>query len=665
MNNLYHFVSNDGIPEQLAISGGRALIDMNGSARTYEYQYFITDHQGNTRLTFTTAPKSLEFPATFESENAANEEGMYSYIAEVRVPSTAADANSDGGNEVVRLNTAHAAAAAINIPVTVGDKLDMEVYAYYESGSDYSTTKGLLTFVRAVAGAFGGVNGGTPGEQAIYDRYYAAYNGGAAAMMGTTNSSVPAAYLNYILFDENGVSYQHGYVQISSNADGAHEKLDLTNILVTKNGIISVYLTNESIEGHVYFDDMKVTLHETNIVQENAYYPFGLPLDDNPFFYTFVPNRFLYQGKEWQTALALNLYDFHARQYDPALGRWWAMDPAGQFSSPYNGMGNNPVIMVDPDGEFVFTAILGPLGVVIDAALWGAVFNGGIYSASTVITGQAWDWGQFGSSVAKGAVAGAISGGVGLGVSSGLTSLGASSGTANFIGGFAGNFAAGSYANGGIPTNPAQLALLAGSSALSGAFYSNPLSSAKPSGGSPESGGVPNFGSDVIVLPPVQIKDLRLGNYPPWWGMTNLFMNPITRSTSLSGFYNGSYDRFVNFFSDNQTELRWRQGFDGEYYPYEHVNYVGGTAPVGGGGGIGNIGKGYQYTKSIGSKYHQYTKIVKAGKLSGQARAEYTKIFNNKGKLIRMFKDSYKIDGRFYHRAPYHPRILGQSRYIR
>jgi RHS repeat-associated protein len=97
---------------------------------------------------------------------------------------------------------------------------------------------------------------------------------------------------------------------------------------------------------------------------QDAYYPFGLPLDNNPFIATFVPNRFLYQGKEWQTALALNLYDFHARQYDPALGRWLAMDPQGQFASPYNGMGNNPVMMVDPDGELAWFVIPVIVGVV-------------------------------------------------------------------------------------------------------------------------------------------------------------------------------------------------------------------------------------------------------------------------------------------------------------
>jgi len=322
-------------------------------------------------------------------------------------------------------------------------------------------------------------------------------------------------------------------------------------------------------------------------------------------------------------------------------------------------MGNNPVMMVDPDGEIAFLAVA---AIVAKAAAIGAGIGGATYGISTAVTGQSWDWGDFGRSVALGAATGAISGGVGLGVSSGLSSIGVSSGTANFIGGFAGNFAAGSFANGGIPTDPTHLALLAGTSVIAGANYSNPLSSATPAA-DPASGGIPNFGSDVIVLPEVQIEALRLGNYPPWWEMTDLFMNPITRSTSLGGFYNGNYDRFVNFFSDNQTELRWRQGFDGEYYPYEHVNYVGGTAPAVGGGGIANAGKGYQYVRTIGKKYHQYTKVVKASRLPGQARAEWHKIFNNKGQLIKKYDDVFRIDGRWLKRSIKKPNFPGTKKY--
>ncbi len=76
--------------------------------------------------------------------------------------------------------------------------------------------------------------------------------------------------------------------------------------------------------------------------------------------------RFLYQGKEWQTELGLNLYDFHARQFDPALGRFLSADPQNQFGSPYLGMGNLPTYSIDPDGEFAWF-----LPVIIGAAIGG------------------------------------------------------------------------------------------------------------------------------------------------------------------------------------------------------------------------------------------------------------------------------------------------------
>ena len=56
---------------------------------------------------------------------------------------------------------------------------------------------------------------------------------------------------------------------------------------------------------------------------------------------------------EWQPEFGLDLYDFGARNYDPALGRWLNVDPlAEEFYdwSPYNYTYNNPINWIDPTG---------------------------------------------------------------------------------------------------------------------------------------------------------------------------------------------------------------------------------------------------------------------------------------------------------------------------
>ena len=122
------------------------------------------------------------------------------------------------------------------------------------------------------------------------------------------------------------------------------------------------------------------------------------------------PYRFL--GNELYTSNSLGLYDFNARMYDPALGRFLSVDPMAEgyrHLSPYAYCAGNPVVYADKDGQVI--------GRVVVGAVVGAAINGGIALLS----------GESGREVLGAAARGAIEGGVAgltFGMSMGTTLAG-------------------------------------------------------------------------------------------------------------------------------------------------------------------------------------------------------------------------------------------------
>ncbi len=90
------------------------------------------------------------------------------------------------------------------------------------------------------------------------------------------------------------------------------------------------------------------------VKQKTDYYPFGMTSYQSS---SSNDNKYLYNGKELQDEMLgsvnLDWYDYGARFYDPALGRWHTQDPLAEDYlnlSPYNYVANNPIIFIDPNG---------------------------------------------------------------------------------------------------------------------------------------------------------------------------------------------------------------------------------------------------------------------------------------------------------------------------
>jgi RHS repeat-associated protein len=173
----------------------------------------------------------------------------------------------------------------------------------------------------------------------------------------------PKAYLNVIVFDKDFKAdlskslkvaiTREGKYKPGSNHYGTHEQVSLPDaIAIAEPGYVFVYVSNETPQSEVYFDDLQIAHTTTPIVQKDDYYPFGGAFNS---YTSGAENLYKFTGKEEQKETGL--IDFGARMYDPMLGRWNHIDPlAMEYHdvSPYLYSMNNPIRFIDPDGNQVW-----------------------------------------------------------------------------------------------------------------------------------------------------------------------------------------------------------------------------------------------------------------------------------------------------------------------
>jgi RHS repeat-associated protein len=142
---------------------------------------------------------------------------------------------------------------------------------------------------------------------------------------------------------------------------------DYCGNVIYENGMLKMLLTEEgyvTMNGttptyHYYLKDHQgnnrvVIDQNENVEQRNHYYPFGGLFSGETVAGI---NPFKYNGKELDRMHGLDLYDYGARQMDPALGVFTSFDPLAEKYpdvSPYAYCLNNPIRFIDPDGEDVW-----------------------------------------------------------------------------------------------------------------------------------------------------------------------------------------------------------------------------------------------------------------------------------------------------------------------
>jgi len=89
------------------------------------------------------------------------------------------------------------------------------------------------------------------------------------------------------------------------------------------------------------------------VIQRNHYYPFGTAFAENTVDEQ-KKQPYKYNGKELDQMHGLNLYDYSARYYESAIGRFTSVNPMAEkkpWLSQYHYCSNNPINRIDPDGR--------------------------------------------------------------------------------------------------------------------------------------------------------------------------------------------------------------------------------------------------------------------------------------------------------------------------
>lgn len=352
-------------------------VDFSLGSKWGAWDYYIKDNLSNTRMVLTEeqhlqimkckmdAPPPAT-PLQLEEEREFGNTAPNNEVINTRVDKNNTPWTSNSTTHVSKLLNLGNTSVGPNamLKVMAGDNITASVKYFYQLNGAAQNTGIINNIVNSLLGVLGGSGYTGAGiKDNISTTIPTLATGNIYSFIsdhqtGNPNNTVPHAYLNIIFFDE-----QFRYVPECSGAKMVDPITSGNSIasafplqtIASKNGYVYIYLSNETQNIAVYFDDLQINYTRGPIVEDNAYYPFGLKIQGISAKAAGKPKaRQGYQGDYNEQDEETGYNEFALRFYDPQIGRWLQIDPYNEFTSGYIGMGDNPINFVDPDGGSVF-----------------------------------------------------------------------------------------------------------------------------------------------------------------------------------------------------------------------------------------------------------------------------------------------------------------------
>ncbi|MDR1155051.1 MAG: DUF6443 domain-containing protein, partial [Bacteroidales bacterium] len=294
---------------------GRIRKDASG---VWNYDYFLKDHLGNVRVVLeapvsSTTSNTILYMATMEESKAATEDTYFANLDETRADRPYNYPDKNLLNAKLAKVPGKSKGPSILLPVLAGDTISISAKAFYNTDK---TLPGKSVDIAPVVGsaivAMSNPVSGIVGEATQLVADLGAEASQSVALVNVPqivdrNGEVkPQSGINFILYNSRmEVVEENTGVLLVEDKINEIQTLASDNLIMQEAGFLEVYINNEA-QTPVYYDNFTVAATTGNVIEINAYYPYGMLLTA---LSTVAPgdeyNGYKYNGKELQDKMNL------------------------------------------------------------------------------------------------------------------------------------------------------------------------------------------------------------------------------------------------------------------------------------------------------------------------------------------------------------------------